>query len=52
MSRTIPWPNWMFVTLVKTCWVQEIFQQLAALVPSANLKMKHFGDRYCTVRCC
>lgn len=30
--------------------VQEIFQQLAALVPSANLKMKHFGERYCAVR--
>ncbi|GAB4813670.1 hypothetical protein N2152v2_000716 [Parachlorella kessleri] len=27
---------------------KEIFQQLAALVPSANLRMKHFGERYCT----
>jgi hypothetical protein len=44
-SQLLAWPT----ALRNAAALQEIFQQLAALVPAANLKMKHFGDRYCTV---
>jgi hypothetical protein len=31
------------------CLPQELFTQLSGLCPSAKLKLKDFGERYCQV---